>query len=1292
MASRTRSRSKNNSLPHGSPAVRSAPELFAAAVRHHLANELDAAEKAYRTVLSLEPKFAEALNNLGAIVRLRDVAAAHSLFERAVAARPKYIGALFNLGLSFMERRDFAQSARIFRALLEIEPNNGRAWNEMTSVLRGLGEFDASLTAARRAVALLPGEASSHNNLGNVLLQSGHLDEARESYERALALFPNFPEATNNLGTVYRGMRRPEKALPLFLRALQLKPGYLDAMHNLALGIPQGMPGAELAEACLRAEVARAPESTDALGVLAIYLQEAGRFDEARDTARTVVTRDPNNIDGWTVLGICAAEALDLREAIRCYDRALEIDERAGVVRWNRAIAFLALGDYEEGWNEYEARWQLVHMALDRRLVDREEWNGEPLGEKTVLVYTEQGLGDAIQFARFGAELKRRHSGARIIIECDRSLVSLFATCDWVDATVARGDERPAFDAHVALLSLPRILGAPVDKLPAASGFTPVHRPIANRIAKRDGELNVGIVWGGRSPNPALARRSIPLESLAPLARIPNVRLHSLQVGDNTGQLERCSFRDRVNDLAPHIGDFVDTASAMRELDLVITIDTSVAHLAGAIGVPAWVMLIRNADWRWLLDRTDSPWYPSARLFRQTTAGEWNSVATEIAASLRALADASRQSAEVLRSGSAQTEDDNAAELESLQRYGNGAPRFSLSVPLAMLADPATFAAYAIELTGDGVDVDARRFLDEELRATDAVIDYSAGIGLTTLGAATAPTAPALVVAVTDEEKEAQVIRDAAQRVCVDATVFAHARNESIDLGVDALLARHALEASRVILRVQRVGEVPALLPTAATSLTQGRVAAIIWNLRGPIGGSIEWADSLTLDGLTSLGFDHFELGRDENGNILNALGTMPASRTVFSIIVERFVAETQPASDDATIPVIGMDWQVGATSGWGVYGQNLARRLISTNAALPAPLLPPAFEGMLPETVEMLAPVVPTHMELASAVAMKQGRTVHVPFTMLRALGNGLHLSPASAQVDAPRNVGVVFFESTDLDRGAIERAKRFDRIIAGSTWNAEVLRAHGVDNVVTVLQGIDATQFKARPRNPRRQDQFIVFSGGKLEYRKGQDIVVAAFREFVQRHPEAKLMVAWHNHWPQTMGEIGAAGHVRGVPSVDATGRADMARWLEQNGIPAANVIDLGLRGNSEMPALIAQADVALFTNRAEGGTNLVAMETLAAGVPTILSANTGHLDLVDESRCFALLRQAAARATPSFRGVNGWGETSVEEAVEALELVYANPDEAARRAANAAAWMRGLSWDAQIDKLYASISDLI
>src|SRR3569833_2468012 len=323
MASRTRPRSSNKTHPNGSPANRTAKEHFAAAVKHHLANELVAAEQNYRAAVHLEPHLTEALNNLGAQIRPRDAKAAHALFERAVAARPKYTVALFNLALSFMHRGELLPAGNAFRSLLEIDPSNGRAWNELTSVLRGLHEFDASLGAARRAVELLPNDAATHNNLGNILLQTGHLDEARACYERALTIFPDYPEAINNLGTVYRGLRRPELALPMFLRALELKPGYLDAMHNLSLGLPANVPGAELIEGRLLAEVERAPQSAAPLGVLAIYLQEKGRFDEARELAREVVRRDDQNFDGWTVIGICGAEALANEEADSSYDRAV---------------------------------------------------------------------------------------------------------------------------------------------------------------------------------------------------------------------------------------------------------------------------------------------------------------------------------------------------------------------------------------------------------------------------------------------------------------------------------------------------------------------------------------------------------------------------------------------------------------------------------------------------------------------------------------------------------------------------------------------------------------------------------------------------------------------------------------------------------------------------------------------------------------------------------------------------------------------------------------------------------
>jgi glycosyltransferase involved in cell wall biosynthesis len=278
------------------------------------------------------------------------------------------------------------------------------------------------------------------------------------------------------------------------------------------------------------------------------------------------------------------------------------------------------------------------------------------------------------------------------------------------------------------------------------------------------------------------------------------------------------------------------------------------------------------------------------------------------------------------------------------------------------------------------------------------------------------------------------------------------------------------------------------------------------------------------------------------------------------------------------------------------------------------------------------------------------------------------------------------VFFEDTHFTPDAIDRARALDAIIAGSTWNAEVLRACGLDNVHAVIQGIDPTVFHPASRTGLFGDRFVVFSGGKLEYRKGQDIVVAAFRKFRARHADALLVTAWHNHWPQLIVDLDLAGHVGGVPR-QAGGSLLIGEWLAANGIPESSTVDIGLTPNALMGQIVREADVALFPNRCEGGTNLVAMECMAAGVPTIVSSNTGHLDLVATGGCFALRHQGSVpHPTRYFSGVDGWGESSVNEIVDLLERLHADRQLARERAALGAEAMQKLSWQSQIRKLLA------
>jgi glycosyltransferase involved in cell wall biosynthesis len=377
------------------------------------------------------------------------------------------------------------------------------------------------------------------------------------------------------------------------------------------------------------------------------------------------------------------------------------------------------------------------------------------------------------------------------------------------------------------------------------------------------------------------------------------------------------------------------------------------------------------------------------------------------------------------------------------------------------------------------------------------------------------------------------------------------------------------------------------------------------------------------------------------------------------------------------------IDWEIGSATGWGVFGLNLARHALQSGRAMPVPLMRPARISSSAAQAPLVARLAETHRAFHPLVS-RSGASASFRSPVLRALGNGLAGNPHAPPVVGSRAIGLVFFEDARLDRQVVERGREFDLIVAGSTWNADLLRRAGVHDVEFCMQGVDPSIFHPAPRGGWFWDRFVVFSGGKLEFRKGQDIVVAAFREFHRRHPEALLIVAWHNFWPGTATEIAAGGHVDGVPEPRDDGTLDVVGWLERNGVPRTAVLDAGLVSQPVAAQLVREADVAVFPNRAEGGTNLVAMECMAAGVPTVLSSNTGHLDVADPDRCFVLERQLPVTPTAKFPGTEGWGESSVDELVAAMEEVRASPAAARKRGDAAARFMLERSWTRQSDQL--------
>lgn len=377
--------------------------------------------------------------------------------------------------------------------------------------------------------------------------------------------------------------------------------------------------------------------------------------------------------------------------------------------------------------------------------------------------------------------------------------------------------------------------------------------------------------------------------------------------------------------------------------------------------------------------------------------------------------------------------------------------------------------------------------------------------------------------------------------------------------------------------------------------------------------------------------------------------------------------------------PVI-IQWSISSFFGWGVYGLNLAMHWEGNGDIEPVCASPfnPGHIALDPLRERAILPFLVRSLQFQKLMSghANGGATASAP--LLLALGNNFVGSPAAhnAVLEGQPTIGVVFFEEA-LDPEAVKRGKLLPLIITGSTWNEKVLRAYGFEQVKTVLQGIDPTHFHPGPKLGVMRDRFLIFSGGKAELRKGQDIVMAAFKAFAKRHPEATLVTAWHSPWPHLARSLDQTGLAAPVV-FDKDGKLDVRAWAAANDIAAEQVIDLGDTPNVSMPPVLREMDAAVFTNRAEGGTNLVAMECMACGIPVVLSRNTGHLDLIKDGNCYPLDDQrSVADRWNSVGDMQCWGESQVDEVVERLEQIFADREGAKRRGLRAARMMQRLTW---------------
>jgi glycosyltransferase involved in cell wall biosynthesis len=379
------------------------------------------------------------------------------------------------------------------------------------------------------------------------------------------------------------------------------------------------------------------------------------------------------------------------------------------------------------------------------------------------------------------------------------------------------------------------------------------------------------------------------------------------------------------------------------------------------------------------------------------------------------------------------------------------------------------------------------------------------------------------------------------------------------------------------------------------------------------------------------------------------------------------------------TQPVM-IQWSISSFFGWGVYGLNLALHWAGDPTIEPV-CVAPIDAGQIeidPLRQRAILPFLIRSMQFQAQISCHANATATADAPLLLALGNGFCGSTAAHNVvlEGQPTIGVVFFEEA-LDAEAVKRGKQLSLIITGSTWNERVLRAYGFERVQTILQGIDPTHFHPAPKLGVMRDRFLIFSGGKAEMRKGQDIVMAAFKIFAKRHPEATLVTAWHSPWPHLARSLDQTGLAAPV-AFDKDGKLDVAAWAAANEIAPQQIIDLGNVPNISMPPILREMDAAVFTNRSEGGTNLVAMECMACGIPVVLSRNTGHLDLIKDDNCYPLDDQRAVENRwTSVGDVACWGESQVGEVVERLEEIFQDRAAACKRGLRAARMMQRMTW---------------
>ncbi|MGI0489742.1 tetratricopeptide repeat protein [Pantanalinema rosaneae CENA516] len=1493
------------------------------------------------------------------------------------------------------------EAEALCRQLVAEQPEQADAWHLLGLIAHQDRRLEEAIAHYRRVLMLNPNHHDTYNNLAVAFHEQGRLDEAMPYYEKGLALKPDYADAHNNYANALREKRREAEALHHYQQAISLRPNYADAYNNLGLLLFSQEKYQEATE-CYRQAVELRPEFSAAHNHLGNALKELGDFEGAIQHYQQAIALNPNNAKAYNNWGNVFRDQGDLQTAIQHYERATAIDPQFPEGHWNKALTLLLGGDLKRGFAEYEWRWHVKLPTFQSlRPFPGELWDGSPLHGKTIFLHAEQGMGDLLQFVRYVAIVTKL--GGRVILECHQPLIHLIQQLPDVQQVIPYGSPPPVYDVQAPLLSLPHILGTTLETVPADVPYLWIGDRLGDAGVKEGGEdggvkegegdegertltpilpvspnaqLKVGIVWSGNPENPYNRSRAVPLSLLLTLAELPGVQLYSLQKDPTTTDLEFLQAHSEVIDLRHHLKNFVDTATLIHQLDLVISVDTAVTHLTGGLGRPIWLLLPFAPDWRWMLDRSDSPWYPTMRIFRQLTYADWESAIAQVKTALLQemgdgegkgdkggkggkggkgdregrdrlveglgkrkgkkhqkrqksrqhqpapsspppssspspqlsttlqtalqhyqqgnLQEAERLYRQVLQQDPDQVEALHAigvivcqaGQLETAENYLRRAvtllPQFAQAwgnlggvvQQRGRVEEAIGYYKQAIAL--DPLYADAHQnlavALQEQERLEEAIVHCQQAIALKpqiadlyynlgfmlrrlnrldeaivqyrqaiqrrpdfveahkNLGHALllqgkfpegfveyewrwqqqhwsrrpftqpewdgSPLNGKTILLHAEQGfgdtmqfvRYATLVRDrGGRRVIVEAQA-ALVRLLETAPGIDQLVAQDTplpdFDVHAPLLSLPRILgttldtvpatipylQAPSPLPHLPISPSSSLKVGIAWmgnpnhkNNRYRSCTLTDWQPLFNLPGI-----EFYSLQKGEAEAELNSYPNLPvqdlspylkdfadtaAAIAQLDLILTidtsvahlagalgkptwlllsfapdwrwmidrddspwyptmRLFRQTAPGdwagvfdrvklaliaqTDHFTLPtssppsfspppllpltpppslfatpssLIGIDWQINGTTEWGILGTNLILQLLQDQQSQPTLLVNADLESLPPLYQTRLRSLTPTPLDAGSCLVQRLDHT-------------GTIASSHSTNSQSTRRMGIVMFTNTNWSSDAIAIAKDFDHLITYSTWNANILKQLGLPQVETLVWGIDPSLFHPAPKSNVFSDRFVIFSGGDLSYANGQDITIAAFKVFQTRHPEALLLTSWHSHDATTLTEFNQSGYGIDLPQVGENGQLAVSDWFVRHGVLPDAVIDLGAVPYTSLGQVLCAADVALFPNRSQATSNPVAIAALACGIPTILSANTGHLDLIRHNLGYPLRSQAAVK---SFAGVGteGWGESDLEEVVETLERIYRDRQEALNRARSAAEFLRDWTWERQCDR---------